>query len=162
LTHIDGWVIRSPNGKLEKQRIVEIDHDKSHRGSGGRWSTPLEAAQAIVRGLADIGDDKTYGLFLDLLAILAINLGFKIPIVFLKQVRDASQPARARHQEVLDADGFVPLSGFRGGGFLEGDHDVLVNDYISHPIRMELGLPSGKLRPRFAFELDFDFDMRLP
>lgn len=162
LTHIEGWVTPAKKSQLIKARIVDIHHDEK---------TPSKSWASLAAAVKDIGAELLKGFPFEEMGqdgferassgLLGPD-GVKLPVAFLKQHRDAFHPGLACHQRVFEANGFIPFKSFRGGGILPGNHSVTLHDHDSHPIRTELGLPNGPLKPRFAFELSFDFDMLLP
>jgi Acetoacetate decarboxylase (ADC) len=81
-----------------------------------------------------------------------------VPMVLLKQFRDAHEPGAACYQAVIWVD--MVVSEFRGGGLLPVDYRVEVEDLDGEPIMRELGVPES-CRPRLAFWLDFDFVVQL-
>jgi len=76
-----------------------------------------------------------------------------VPMLLLKQFRDAHVPGAACYQAIVRVDMIVKQ--FRGGGLLP-DYDVRVAPLDGEPITRELGVPSAS-RPRVAFWMDFDF-----
>ncbi len=81
-----------------------------------------------------------------------------VPMLLLKQFRDAHEPGAACYQAVIWVD--MVVSEFRGGGLLPADYQVKVEDLDGEPIMRELGVPES-CRPRLAFWLDFDFVVQL-
>ena len=94
-----------------------------------------------------------------------------LPMVFLKQIRDARQPTKACYQAIHTAN--FEVTAFRGAGRLRGHPTLLLEDYDNVPICRELGLdgcrqsadgtgPSGtahELVPIDSFWVDFDFNL---
>jgi hypothetical protein len=80
-----------------------------------------------------------------------------LPMVFLKQIRDARTPLFACFQAIHAAD-FV-VTGYRGAGHLPGRYSIDIKDLANEPIRRDLGLPDGPLTPVGAFWVDFDFTL---
>jgi hypothetical protein len=76
------------------------------------------------------------------------------PIIGLKQFRDVAQSDRACYQAITDAP--MKIGGFHGGGLL-GDYVVNLGDLASEPIRQDLGLPPGPIRPLLSAWLRYDF-----
>jgi hypothetical protein len=111
----------------------ELCHEIAHRVFGG--SIALTKADEF---LVDVGKE----------------LGLGVPLVFLKQVRDAAVQDRASYQAIVASS--FQLTGF-GGAKLLGDYAITLNDYPSDPIREELGLPAGVLNPKLSFCVEFDF-----
>lgn len=163
LTHVDAWVIPSRGAALENRRVVDLKSAGASRGPA--WEHPL----ALIRGVADAlaGDLSHFALdaILHLFPSLMAD-SLTVPVAFLKQLRDARDGTRACYQQVFEANGKLPLSGFRGAWPLFGQHTVTIQDFVSHPILAELGLSqkagAQTFTAEYAFEVDFDFDMELP
>jgi Acetoacetate decarboxylase (ADC) len=91
---------------------------------------------------------------LKMLELMAADI---VPMVFLKQIRDARLPLHACYQSISLAD-FV-VQAFRGGGPLEDDYVIELNDLANDPIRREFGFPDGPLTPEGCFWANFDFTL---
>lgn len=78
-----------------------------------------------------------------------------MPIVLLKQIRDAQTPMHACYQAVQLAD--FRVLGFRGAGQLPGSHSVQIQELANEPVRRELGFAAGPVTAVSAFWADFDF-----
>jgi hypothetical protein len=76
-------------------------------------------------------------------------------MVFLKQFRDAGDPERACYQAIVEATATV--IGFRHAGFVRGEYRLDLEHAESHPLRADLGLGEGELRPELGFWVDYDF-----
>ena len=76
------------------------------------------------------------------------------PIIGLKQFRDVAQSDRACYQAITDAP--MKIVDFHRGGLL-GEYVVSLGDLASEPIRQDLGLPSGPIRPLLSAWLRYDF-----
>jgi hypothetical protein len=81
-----------------------------------------------------------------------------IPMLLLKQFRDAHEQGAACYQAVVWVDMVVSL--FRAGGFLPDDYQVSIEALAGEPISRELGIGSS-CTPRVAFWLEFDFVVEL-
>jgi hypothetical protein len=160
LSHIDAFVVPKLGAKLEVKRLVEVD------------ASSLAEPSSVWRTLDEIVDDVLQGasaftLQTIKLALSILNPGaaLHVPVVFLKQIRDAYQPDRACFQEVFRAGGRVPLANF-SASLLSGQHWLTIHDYASHPLVRELGLenvdPAGRVRAALALETNLDFDVDLP
>lgn len=82
-----------------------------------------------------------------------------LPMVFLKQIRDATTPLRACFQSVHVAD-FV-VTAFRGAGRLPGMYEININELANEPMRRDLGIADGTITPIGAFWVDFDFTLTI-
>jgi hypothetical protein len=157
---LDGLTAWGPDCEFTSQRLLTIP-----------WSTPLvgslsvdfESQAALVEGLArvlttdrglDAGDGTDlFGRFTGVVELLSKET---LPMMFLKQVRDARQPTKACYRGIHTAD-FV-VTGFRGAGRLPRP-TLELEDLANVPIRRELGLDDGDLTPIDAFWVDFDFTL---
>ncbi len=118
-------------------------------------------------GLATIGD-----LFGDAVRLLGIEgsvireLGLaanvfddlvhgRLPMVFLKQIRDGADPVRARAMSIQEADS--RLTTFHDARIYAEGYVVDIDDAASHPIRADFGLGPGPQPVDLAFWTSFDF-----
>ncbi len=115
--------------------------------TGGYFADPLGALATLT---ADYG---TAVLF------LAGLFTRSLPVVLLKQFRDAAHPGAACYQAVVEVE--TRLDRFGGGGLLPDDYTVTFHDLAGVPVHRELGLPTGPLVPAAAFWLEFDFTVLL-
>jgi hypothetical protein len=81
----------------------------------------------------------------------------RVPMVFLKQFRDAERPDRACYQAIVEANARVTR--FAGGGPIPGAHRVHVADWDSHPIVRDLGLEGADPEVLVDAWAEFDFEM---
>jgi hypothetical protein len=142
--------------KLELKPLIEISEHKEGLIAG------------LVHTVEDLGIElKHYFLGHDgLLAELDRSLlgevahtvtQGRIPVVSLKQYRDAAAPDRACYQAIVSA--VMRITKYHGGGLLPGRYRVRVHDYASTPIVRELGLAlsaDGTVEPRGAYWIAFD------
>jgi uncharacterized protein with NAD-binding domain and iron-sulfur cluster len=81
----------------------------------------------------------------------------EIPMVFLRQLRDASDPRRAAFQEVVEAP--ARLLRIRRGGILQGRYALRIDESESHPIGRDLGLSNEHaIEAAWWAEIDFVVD----
>jgi len=83
-----------------------------------------------------------------------------MPLVFLKQFRDAAESRKACYQAVIEAP--VQLSTFYGGGFIDAAYALTLYPLASHPLAQTLGLSvdSSDAAPALAaFWLHLDFTL---
>ena len=76
------------------------------------------------------------------------------PLIGLKQFRDVAQSDRACYQAITEAP--MKIVDFHRGGLL-GEYVVNLGDLASEPIRQDLGLPPGPIRPLLSAWLRYDF-----
>lgn len=84
----------------------------------------------------------------------------KMPLMFLKQFRDAADSRKACYQAVIEAP--VQLTAFHGGDFIDGTYTVTFNALASHPLAETLGLnvdSSGTIQALATFWLHVDFTL---
>jgi len=119
-------------------------------------TSPESFVKAVFAALTGRDDgtveDPTFRLMLNVFDYLAT---MEVPVVFLKQFRDAESPDLACYQSVVVAN--QKVTKFRGGGFLPSGYQITVTSYDSQPIATDLGLAAGTLTPFAAFHSDFDF-----
>ncbi|HEV7862294.1 MAG TPA: acetoacetate decarboxylase family protein [Acidimicrobiia bacterium] len=82
-----------------------------------------------------------------------------LPVVLLKQFRDAVRPGLACYQGIIEVA--TRLDQFQRGGFLPADYQVTFEELAGQPVHRELGLSTGPLTPPVAFWLEFDFTVLL-
>lgn len=121
-------------GSLEK--LVEVRKE----GRLGRLSKPWagRAFASLVDELFEFGVE-----------------GQQVPMVNLKQFRDAEDPTRACYQALVR--NVCRVTELRGAGQLVGPWQVEVADSFSHRVVSDLGLPGHSLRTDTAVWADFDF-----
>jgi hypothetical protein len=129
------------------RRLLELTRLGPPGGSLRSWTSLAEALAAALASGAAAGVAV-------LRTVAALLAGGGLPAVFLKQFRDALQPDRACYQAIVEASFHV--SGLRGMGLL-GDWQLVLHDLASEPIRADLGLPPGPLRPLAATWSLYDF-----
>jgi hypothetical protein len=88
---------------------------------------------------------------------LAGLLEQEVRMVFLKQFRDVGTDDRACYQAIVEATARV--TSFRTAGLLRGEYRLDIAEAASHPLRADLGLGDGELRPELGFRVDYDFSV---
>jgi len=158
----------SPGTRAVERELLEI------RAEGGFPDTP--SATRAFDNVADAFKEISGLLFTNRAAIrlmLEHGIGVRdfssnlysyvrraaVPMVFLKQFRDAADPRRACYQQLIKATGNVKPTSFAGGGWMMGDYTMDLADHDSHPIAADLGLPVGRSHIDEAFHLTFSFTM---
>src|ERR1051326_7860060 len=132
-----------------------------------------DSVEAAARGLADaeslvdlveaLAKMVWYGTG-TVLSLFRGLLERSVPMVFLKQFRDAAHAALASQQQIVEAPSV--MTAWHGGGLLP-PYELVIRPCDSHPLIHDLGLnvdhqaPNGDLiiRPRLAFwhRIDFRF-----
>jgi hypothetical protein len=131
-------------GELVRTRVVEAQRTQPEPGAG--WDSAAEAARGLraLFGAAGLGE----GLRLALGAAGDLLRG-ALPLVFLKQLRDAADPRRACYQAVVTAE--AQVRAFRGGGLLGTGWTLR-----AHP---SLALGEEPIQPVGGAWLDIDFEL---
>jgi len=83
-----------------------------------------------------------------------------MPLVFLKQFRDAADSHKACYQAVVEAP--VQVETFYGGGFIDAAYALTLHPLASHPLAQTLGLNvdgSGAMQALAVFWLHLDFTL---
>ncbi len=81
-----------------------------------------------------------------------------VPLLFLKQFRDAVDGRSACYQSLIEAP--MEVGTFRGGGWLPPNSQVSINQLDSHPLTDLLGIaPENKVKT--AVWMQFDFTLKL-
>jgi hypothetical protein len=81
-----------------------------------------------------------------------------IPMVFLKQFRDAVHPNYACFQKVQETTTEMTRLLSLPRIYLNR-YEIVFKDWASHPIRADLGLPNGPVPVDLAFWAQFDFEI---
>jgi Acetoacetate decarboxylase (ADC) len=90
-------------------------------------------------------------------AIARIIQGEAVILPFLKQFPDVADPTRACYQAIVEAP--TTINTFRRGGTTDGDYEVMVHSYDSHPFHRELGIKPQVQDVGRGMWVDFDFTM---
>ena len=153
-----------PDSEATWQRLFEIDRVGSLGGNlfTRTFHDLMEAGEAFLKAM--IADRLLpipgLGLIEELFQFVAHGT---MPMVFLKQFRDARVGTNACYQAVVEAP--ARITTFRSAGEIGADYQVTIHSYASHPIVADLGLLgtvntatndwSGKVLS--AWYADFDF-----
>jgi hypothetical protein len=122
----------------------------------------VRSGEGLIGALADLLGRQTLHGLTDLMTQLFGGSRFAgngWPMIFLKQVRDATSTTAASHRSVITANAAVTV--LRAGPSLRGEHCLTLNDFASQPIAADLGLLIGEQSLPFAFCADIDFTMGL-
>jgi hypothetical protein len=172
---IDALVIPtfSPRSQAQTLRLMTLTSRESTAAPTGAWNRFEEAFAAIwdlvKRRFIDPASGPASGpaggpasgpaiTAWDLAKNLVTDLATgDVPMVFLKQFRDAGEPTKACYQAVIEAPSH--LEKFHGGG-LTYPHDVSITPCASHPIVAECGLAGPTLVAEVGFWCKMDFAMQ--
>jgi hypothetical protein len=157
----------APNARVQRHRVV-----RARRPSTGPlardWPDLQPALVDLLGGGAPVGAGLGH-LQADLLARRAgvaaeiepallflsqLALG-RVPVVLLKEFRDAADPRFACYQAIVEAP--QTLLACRGGGLLSNDWEVEIANLDGEPLVRELWVKAGPNDPGLAFWLDIDF-----
>jgi len=113
--------------------------------AGDEWAN-WDDAKSDLQSSASLGD-------------MTRLLNDNIPLVFLKQFRDAADSNAACYQSLIEAP--MKIGTFRGGGRLSDGCQVTINQLESHPIAETLGLSleNGAVGAKTAVWMQLDFTL---
>ncbi|MEI7849058.1 MAG: hypothetical protein WCK35_24885 [Chloroflexota bacterium] len=80
-----------------------------------------------------------------------------MPLVFLKQFRDAVDSRQACYQAIVQAH--MHVTDFKSGGFLPARYELELNQLESHPLNKNLGLPSGSQPASLGVWMQLSFNL---
>lgn len=179
LLHIDTVTLQThaPDSVATNYRLITVERSGKPAPLGAAWGHPGQALHEVMRAVGttsvpDLGNGDTRSWLARWLpsgarqvADVSPELLFfaqlveeDIPMLLLKQFRDAHEQGAACYQAVVRVDMLVSL--FRSGGLLPDDYHVRVEALDGEPLSRELGIQSS-CSPRLAFWLDFDFVVQL-
>jgi hypothetical protein len=160
---VDALVIQkfSPESEARVLRLMTLMSTEDAVAPAGAWGDVRAALEGLWGDLKRLFFDDVRGLPVpgwDLLknALEDLVTG-DVPMVFLKQFRDGTDPTKACYQAVLEAP--AHLEKWLGGWFTH-PHDISITPCDSHPIAKECGFASGPLRAELGFWCQMDFVMK--
>jgi uncharacterized protein with NAD-binding domain and iron-sulfur cluster len=145
--------------KGEFAKLVEVHKGGSTLGPlDEAWHDATEALQGIVAAL-EAGGAALIGGDWDLIEnFFRQVLSREVPMVNLKQFRDAKDPTCACYQALIESA--CRLERVHAGGLLGGDYVLDITPCDSHPIARDLGLSTGTgLEVKLALWIDMDFSV---
>ena len=148
---IDALVIPtfSPTSQAQNLRLLTITTTQA--APAGSWGSVREAADAI-KGILPAGI-SWWQLVENLVEDLVTG---DVPMVFLKQFRDATDPTKACYQAVIEANSHLD---HWYDGWVTAPHDIAITPVDSHPIAAECGLATP-LASVIGFWCRMDFTMQ--
>lgn len=160
---IDALVIPtfSPSSQAENLRLLTMTSCESAPAPAGSWQSITEATGAIWERARQVFFDPSRGAITawDLVKNLIEDIATgDVPMVFLKQFRDAGDPTKACYQAVIEAPSH--LERFYGGWFTH-PHSVAITPCASHPIVAECGLTGQTFVAEHGFWCKMDFAMQI-
>ena len=181
---IDTVTLRThaPDSVATNERVITVERVGDAVALGTPCDDPAQALRAVMRavGISSVPDLGGHSFVDNVLGTLgrwvpsvahhlpdsppevlffAQLVEENIPMLLLKQFRDAHEQGAACYQAVLRVD--MAVEQFRTGGLLPADYTVHIAELDGEPIARELGVPAGTSTARLAFWLDFDFIVRL-
>ena len=149
----------APGAKGEMLPLLDVRrvHDK---GVGAVVDELFDDLGAMMKTMVH-QLDNVHNLLGDLKLMLHTiedMIGMKMPMVFLKEFRDAVDPTRVAYRSVIET---MPGATKVHGGRLYGDpFDITILDCDSAPILRDLGLSTdGPIRSKLSFYMNFDFEI---
>lgn len=140
-----------PNALASKQRLIEV----KRQGKGDVALEILENLEALGTTLWSILTEDSLTGDLELLVHeLEALLRREVDMIFLKQFRDVGNPALAVGQSIVSLD--ARLTKLSGVALYTDRFDITIGDFVSHPIRKDLGLPDGPIESIANFWVGFD------
>ncbi len=157
---VDGVLEWDADSAFTPQRLVTIPwHEGLIESTEAEFNSQADLVADLARVLETdrvIEAVNETGLVKRLRGALQLLAEDTLPMIFLKQIRDARRPTKACYQSIHWAN--FKVTEFRRAGHLLPS-TIQLNDLASMPIRRELGLPAGELTPIAAFWVDFDFTL---
>jgi hypothetical protein len=152
----------SPESQAETVRLMTMTSSEGAVAPAGAWSGVRDAADALWQELKrvffDGARDIAVGAWDVMKNLLEDLVTGDVPMVFLKQFRDAGDPTKACYQAVIEAP--AHLEKFYGGWFTH-PHDIsILTPCDSHPIVSECGLAGASIRAELGFWCRMDFVMQ--
>lgn len=158
----------SPDTKARDALLFEVRRNgQATPNQEPSWDDIDDLAGEIIRSVFGVGDVLSLLLREGIqIRDFGVNLydhlrKTEVPMVFLKQFRDASDPKKACYQKLIYASADLDPHSVHNAGPLWGDYTLQLNDFASHPLAKDLGLRVGPNAIEEAFHLNFSFTMGL-
>ena len=146
----------SPQTRAEPQQLIELRRvdqqakaDARHQWDDHRQFFPQlikimlgREAQALLHGMSEAVN------------VLEFEPKVSVPVTFIKQFRDIEFNHQACYQAIVEAHS--RLLSTPKVGLLPGEYHLNVTHADSHPIDIDLGVPSEGLTAKLAFWSEFD------
>ena len=145
----------APSTDLSRERVLTLSRPPGAVGPSFGPDEGLAAVTALIGRLLALGLEIEGALLVELLGSL---FSIKVPLVFLKQFRDAQSSDRACYQAIIEATATV--TALRGSGLLPPGWTLDVRQYDSLRIIDTLGLGTPQSLD-LGFWVDFDFSLDL-
>lgn len=151
----------APSSEAQVIRLLTMTSTERVAAPAGEWSGVRDAADALWHELRGRFFDGVRGLAVDAWDVMKNMLEDlvtgDVPMVFLKQFRDAGDASKACYQAVIEAP--AHLEKFYRGWFTH-PHDIAITPADSHPIVRECGLAGQAIRSELGFWCQMDFVMQ--
>jgi hypothetical protein len=158
----DGLVLPtfSPTTEVVQRRLFDLQRKPSNPDDPEPVTfdetQKRPAFEAIAKRIYDVGEPECdWNFFVSTFDDL---LGDRLPMVFLKQFRDAGTSDGACYQAIVEANATV--NAFRGAGFLKPGWDLRMYSYASVDMPKHLGITTEQ-RIDLGFYVRFSFSMDL-
>ncbi len=158
---VDAWRFETeteeaPPGQDRMQRLAELKRRDPEDAlvsavTWGNWDVARAEIIRLLRQTDSSVDLETLRELVDL-------EGIEIPLVFLKQFRDAADTRRACYQAIIRTN--ARLDTFHQGGFLEHTYYLELPSHANHPLDKLLGLRTnqqGDVQALMGFWIHVDF-----
>lgn len=154
----------SPEAEALVMRLMTLTSTQAVPAPAGTWTSAQDALEGLWADLKRLFFDTVqdvralplpaWDVLKDALAELVTG---DVPMVFLKQFRDATDPTKACYQAVIEAP--AHMQAWYAGGVTH-PHDIAIVPADSHPIARECGLPPMPLRAELGFWCQLEFVMQ--
>lgn len=157
----DAYLLKTyaPTTQASRERIITLERaPASAAAPGPRYGGLLPALHAFLDAVRDMGGGWPAVDWDFVRQLLVDAFGKHLPVVFLKQFRDATAPTVACYQAIIEAN--ATITDFRAGGFLPPGWKLELQQYAGAPILDDLALPSAAtLDVGFWVDCSFSFDL---
>lgn len=148
------FVHYDPKNEARIETLMRVDRQATTTIGEQVWDDLEDAIRGLVGFLHHDGGVPVpgFGLLVDLFNLARHR---EVPAVFLKQFRDAVDGTRACYQAVIEAG--CQVTGFHGGGLLDGNYVLTASELASMPLASALGLDPAGVAAEFPFWANIDF-----
>jgi len=146
----------NPSNEATRWPLLEVSRTENANGATGTPWTSIEDAFKEIKSTVKSSGKEIILPGLSLGPALIEDLMHKeVPVVFLKQFRNADSQDGAAYQAILTAPAVVQrLAGFR---LIDEYQFSLLNTLDSYPLANDLGITSQKALMSFKLDMDFTF-----
>lgn len=147
----------SPTAEAKSERLFDIRRlADSDDGPVGDWESWQAAKDEVYQKLLAHIDQQSKDSLIEFGTKFANQ---NIPLVFLKQFRDAVDTKLASYQAIIEAP--ITVKKFHRGGFVRGKYALTINHLDSHPVGKKLGLhvEDGAIQSIIGIWMEVDFSL---